>query len=65
MQQEECFIFFKILISKLIWNNIHLSKVTEKPNYTLIMKAENLLKSINFFNTVAVFYFSRFFQLDV
>lgn len=38
-----------------------LSKVTAKTNYTLILKAENLLKSIKF-STIALSYFSDFFS---
>lgn len=38
-----------------------LSKVTAKTNCTLILKAENLLKSIKF-STIALSYFSHFFS---
>lgn len=54
------------LISKLIWNEYgqgvgELSKVSAKTNYTLILKAENLLKSIKF-STITLSYFSIFFR---
>lgn len=38
-----------------------LSEVTAKTNYTLILKAENLLKSIKF-STITLSYFSHFFS---
>lgn len=38
-----------------------LIKVTAKTNYTLILKAENPLKSIKF-STIALCYFSHFFS---